>query len=790
MTRQKTIEIELSNFDGTHCDIQHRWERTDKLELVADTVARKEVRFTGEERIDHPDSSTDSGYPDRLRTFLNLDFEAPERIRLWIRPSAARLQTVQWELLTKVLPATTIFRFTPTIEDARPRIRRRRPNQAVIALPQHKQQNAADWKFAGITPVVLGQGQCSKSGIIQAIKDLPSSPTEAGDGEPAEDPFLVITTELLLRTPDLEIALEPTPNSSAQVALAQDHVPVYEFAGALRSLGAKSPRLVMIVRFMSAKSNPYQRDQMAPRSFAHALSAIGIPAVVILPELPVQQGIDDLQCFLKAFGEQLENKKADGKKAKDKKAEDENTEDDLTACVWVAWRECKEQRPGSFTKPPFLLINARSGAVWYTPRFIPPPAPDGEPIVIPADTYKKARRKTVVVGPLYKGGRWQWLRAPLDSLASSLGFPMHAEHRTPELLGSYILALRKNRHLLEALYFLSWIDAAASLWKGQASTLNALMEEPGHQEGAKLVNSITVQPPTPGGHLNLGFLVRTVLNVNVTLDKFLEESQSSTWQDRRNMAEQKLKRVFDLFLANQKTKDLLLGTPYGDLAKLNADLYISTDPTPMLEYALIANKRRVSFMIYPWVPDGDTWFPSGANEKTEAPVLSPPGTPSPAASKPREARVLYLCGGIHVPPVVLLTEEEIVEMLILSQGRWSRVLEVIGSDVGHGSATLFVGFEPQDPTFRQILRTLFLDRIGVLGDQFIVSVRPDEDLFSDPAQARLYLKTHFEDRLLAARHRALELFTGARIGTSRPQQSMHLYWGSPLEFVKSILPVP
>jgi hypothetical protein len=588
---------------------------------------------------------------------------------------------------------------------------------------------------------VLESATCSLRKILTTLGNTQPGSNVDMDTVPVSAAVFIIVATLQRASDDYNIVLTQAEGKGQPSVLS-----IRDLAGALRRLGTQSPHLLALALCDVKSSAPLTSVDAA--LVAHQLRDCGIPAVVVLPSISSRQP-------LLAFANELHRKIANG------------AEEPIAAQIRSVWAK-KEQ--------PVVVVQSRSGMVWRRAGWVPVASatPQHTPRVDLEARYRQfsdQKHRSVIIGPLYNEGHlFQWLGAPIESLSRRLGSPMHPEdtHRDG-LLGSYVQTMIKSgdryRPLLEALWFASWYETVMERLRRQKEYL----KEPG--EDAPDIRKVVWE------NLKKGIVEFPQPRIwsPETLEK-LSRDPSEAWAVR-NHAEEALKNALR-FLHPRNNAKLWDKTAYGKLAQLDADLYISFDPMPFLEYALIERGRSVLYTILPWFKGAERW--------TRVIAHGVDGQ----ANKSKEAKLIYLCGAIHDPASLLLTNEEIYEGSLTWAKQWNAILADIGVFLGTQTATLFLGIEPHEPFFRQLLRSLFLDSSNHQHtiSQMIVTPMPGDLAFARPEQAAVFLKDLYECRLVQVRNRIRMLASGAAQevpggGTA----GISLHWGSPLHFIEELV---
>jgi hypothetical protein len=190
---------------------------------------------------------------------------------------------------------------------------------------------------------------------------------------------------------------------------------------------------------------------------------------------------------------------------------------------------------------------------------------------------------------------------------------------------------------------------------------------------------------------------------------------------------------------------------YQVLAELPIPLYITTDPSNLLEEALIAAGRGPQRKLSPW----NDYIVRHQEEKLDH---------EPSFKYPL---VYYLFGRLEEPRSLVLTEDDYYDFLIGITKNRKYAPSVVGSKLAENSL-LFLGFRIYDRNFRALFRSVMnLEGRSSLGSQDEVAniaaqVEPEEGLIQEPERARRYLEKYFE------------------------KADISIYWGSVEDFIREL----
>jgi hypothetical protein len=174
--------------------------------------------------------------------------------------------------------------------------------------------------------------------------------------------------------------------------------------------------------------------------------------------------------------------------------------------------------------------------------------------------------------------------------------------------------------------------------------------------------------------------------------------------------------------------------PHRVLAQLPLPVYITTNPGTLLPDALVAEGKEPRVELCCW------------NEYVERSPSIYDDEPDyrPTVQRPL---VYHLYGRIQDPDSLVLTEDDYFDFLIgvtrnrdLIPPRVSRALT--------DSALLFLGFHMNDWNFRVLFRSIISREGGGRRDRYAhvaVQIDPEEGRILEPARARRYLESYFQD---------------------------------------------
>src|SRR6185369_10909008 len=202
---------------------------------------------------------------------------------------------------------------------------------------------------------------------------------------------------------------------------------------------------------------------------------------------------------------------------------------------------------------------------------------------------------------------------------------------------------------------------------------------------------------------------------------------------------------------NRKTGD---DDPFRILADLNAAIYITASPDPVLLLSLLAAGRKPKALYTKW-------------RKTEGNHPSEPLFDGvPLAASP----VVYYPFGVSrkgEEDSLVLTEDDYLDYLIAAAAY--KLMPAVVSGTVVRSSLLFLGFTLDDLAFRVLFRLIMsLEGSGQLGDYAHVGVQVDPEAHSliDAERAREYLEEYL------------------RSGRDAPK--IDIYWGTAADFLKDL----
>jgi len=807
----KFVEINISNFDSSKASFRseileaHRDGLALRVQQVSLAESGSRLSLAAAHRI-----SEEGVWPTDAVPQLGSLFAAAARgdrpawVHLDVDRSAAPLRRMHWES-HPALADQVVVRYQ--VADGLPR-------PGSLPHPQRVILAVSERELEGIS---VSLGLANPPFSLCSLRRLRETLVGSAGNTSPRDAVVILAVHASLEYGELVVD-EQWGAASGRLALGP-------FLASLRDAQGDFPQIVALL-LLEHRSNV--RAHVGPLGgqplvLAHEAVAAGIPMVVVAHG--VRRGssptLSDLANHLR---QQIQTQLA------------EEREGTTAQRVHAAFSQglASTSLDGAASPPPtrgqerpVIVTRFRSGQLWASRE----PSDDNAA----AQQFWNASRRTVVVGPQRLGGQsgspnetypWQptWLRAPLDILSSILRIPMYPEDMQGGYsVGSYIQAMLQDRRRVEATYYLCWIrqiythlrdcnltrnGARNSADQQYEDFLNASLAAAGSDDiDEKIFACFRLLLSPAEAEADQG-RIASFLGVDAHLLQSL--GPDALVQRIADRLERRLKDLINLYCplhrdANQHivpsslradtARQLLERTAAWPLAQLRADLYVTVDPLPFLEYALTLQGERgesvplegatcdVSYTVFPWYLQASAFY------KSRAAADSP--TPNGVH------RVVYLCGAVSDPPVLLLSEEEVVERLIGARLAWSHLLTELGECLGRDACTLFLGFSPDDSMFRQILRTLFLERQSSSGPRLVVAPRPDGGFYSYPEQGAAFLARQLRRNIWHTAHReALAETTPTTTltaapppagGAGDPESGIRLIYREPELFVRTLL---
>jgi hypothetical protein len=206
------------------------------------------------------------------------------------------------------------------------------------------------------------------------------------------------------------------------------------------------------------------------------------------------------------------------------------------------------------------------------------------------------------------------------------------------------------------------------------------------------------------------------------------------------------KKLHDLILAvgnlGPERRPLCL---YRVLAQLPFRIYVTTDPSNLLETVLASVGKSPQPIVCPWQEGIDSEYYEG-----------------PFAPSVERPLVYYPFGSLRVPRSLVLTEDDYYDFLIhMTENR--KLIPPVVLDALAFNALLFVGFRIEARGFRVLLRSI-MNLKGRRRDISSVAaqVLPEEGDVHEPERARRYLERYFETA------------------------QINIYWGSEEDFIQEL----
>jgi hypothetical protein len=173
---------------------------------------------------------------------------------------------------------------------------------------------------------------------------------------------------------------------------------------------------------------------------------------------------------------------------------------------------------------------------------------------------------------------------------------------------------------------------------------------------------------------------------------------------------------------------------YRILAEMPFRIYVTTDPTNLLETALEAAGRPPRPIVCPWREKTDPKYDDIDPRYYE-------GDFDLSSDRPL---VYYPFGSLQVPSCLVMTEDDYYDFLIGITRNWHMVpYAVRGALARHG--LLFLGFGIEERDFRVLLRSV-LNLMGRIPKvpSVAAQVFPEESYVQEPERARRYLERYFQ----------------------------------------------
>jgi hypothetical protein len=175
--------------------------------------------------------------------------------------------------------------------------------------------------------------------------------------------------------------------------------------------------------------------------------------------------------------------------------------------------------------------------------------------------------------------------------------------------------------------------------------------------------------------------------------------------------------------------------PFRALAGLPIPIYITTNPTNLLQHALIQAGKRPHTLICPW----NNNIRSERYDRHYIPSVGQP-------------LVYHLFGKLEDPKSWVLTEDDFLQFLIGFANNRSKIPPSVLRGLA-ATSLLFLGFQMEDWNFRTVLNT-FLSLEGHMKgyssfQSLGVQIAPEEGWIRDPGGARRYLERYFTTARIA-----------------------------------------
>jgi hypothetical protein len=221
---------------------------------------------------------------------------------------------------------------------------------------------------------------------------------------------------------------------------------------------------------------------------------------------------------------------------------------------------------------------------------------------------------------------------------------------------------------------------------------------------------------------------------NTLVDHIHEELRRRYGRDDPKLIHADINRLIARAGASLRASDPL--DTHRILARLPLPVYITASPGSLLTDALREAGREPRIVVAPW------------NSRVEVEPLPDEYEPSE-----QEPLVYHALGSFDDPSSLVITEDDFFEYLIGITTRRYDIPEPINSATSQ-SALLFLGFSPEDWTFRVLFSTIMSQEGQAALNRFdhvAVQVSPDERRPDNPRGLRHYLETYFRNRVFQGR---------------------------------------
>ena len=178
--------------------------------------------------------------------------------------------------------------------------------------------------------------------------------------------------------------------------------------------------------------------------------------------------------------------------------------------------------------------------------------------------------------------------------------------------------------------------------------------------------------------------------------------------------------------------------PHKVLAQLGCSIYLTAQPTTLLERALEKKGRKP-------VTDFCRWKPELLRE-SKLPLEDPDYVPSP-----EQPLVYHVFGILDQPESIVITEDEHFDFLaaVANSGPGTSLIPPVVEEALANSSLLFVGFGVQDWDFRILLRGLINSEAAARKGRTFNHVAAETDMLRDgvtkPDGAKDYIVSYFRD---------------------------------------------
>ncbi|WP_129677483.1 CHAT domain-containing protein [Candidatus Chloroploca sp. Khr17] len=325
---------------------------------------------------------------------------------------------------------------------------------------------------------------------------------------------------------------------------------------------------------------------------------------------------------------------------------------------------------------PVLFMRLKSGRIWYSPAFASDQRGDGDDKWPALLTSIRTERCTPIIGPDIVEPLFGSRNDIAWRLARECEYPMDAHDRDglPQVL-QYLVVGQKRWFVFTRL--------VEQLYQGIRDRYDKIPQHLQHHDLKTL---------KPGKAVEL-----------------LDELMVLAWEQRKGRIE---------------------ADPHQVLAELDCPVYVTTDPSRLLELALEKTGKRPVRRICPW-------HPAIIRQPRLFEVDYEPDIEQPL--------VYQLFGSLSYPESLVLTEDDFFDYLIGVTRNSDKISPIVRERLVD-SSLLLVGFQAEDWHFRSLFRFLMAQGGAeslAYYSHLAVQIAPEEDRFLDPWRARRYLENYF-----------------------------------------------